>query len=427
MDKDITANLPTRSFKLYGEYDVVVCGGGPSGVIAATAAARLGAHTLLIERNGFLGGMATAAEVTQILGIETIGGERVVEGIPAELLNRIETARNYPGSIAFNPDSFKHEADWLVADSKADILFDCLMTDVVTEYDLIRMITIETPSERLAVRAKMIIDATGDSHIVTWAGAPSVQYEKMMPVTLGFTVANVGMSMQEFWLEMEKVQPGMVEAARRGELPPFGGPWITNIRPGVFGFNMTRRQGNTLDPVELSRLERQLRDDVHRIVDYFRRNVRGFENCYLQRIAPQVGVRETRATVGRYMLTEQDVLTGREFEDAVALGCWLIDIHPQAGEEGDIGYHPMETVNPYHIPYRAMLPQGIRNLIVTGRCLSADRAAQSSTRVMGTCMALGQAAGTVAALCLEREELPEELHVPSLLDVLRENGAKLTI
>jgi len=425
MDKDTTITPPLRGFKLLGEYDVVVCGGGPSGVIAAASAARCGARTILLERNGFLGGMATAAEVTQILGIETIDGERVVEGIPAELLNRVETARNYPGAIAFSPDSFKHEADWLVADSGADVLFDCLITDVVMEYDLVRFVTIETPSERLAVRAKMFIDATGDSNIVARAGAPFLQYEKMMPVTLGFTVANVGLSMEDFWQEMKKVQPRMVEAARQGELPPFGGPWITNLRPGVFSFNMTRRHGNTLDPVALSRLERQLRDDVHTIVNYFRNNVRGFENCYLQRMAPQVGIRETRATVGQYMLTEQDVRAAYEFEDTIALGCWLIDIHPQAGEEGDIGYHPMETVNPYQIPYRAMLPKGIRNLIVTGRCLSADRVAQSSARVMGTCMALGQAAGTASALCLEREELPEQLNVSSLKDVLKENGAKL--
>jgi hypothetical protein len=155
--------------------------------------------------------------------------------------------------------------------------------------------------------------------------------------------------------------------------------------------------------------------------------VKGFENCYLQRMAPRVGVRETRATVGSYMLTEEDIRAGTAFEDAIALGCWAIDIHPQIGEEGDIGYHAVDPVNPYQIPYRAMLPRETRNLIVTGRCLSADRPAQSSTRVMGTCMALGQAAGTAAALCMQREELPGELNVTALRDVLQQNGAKLAL
>jgi len=118
MSNDEVIRVSSRSFKLLGEFDVVVCDGGPSGVIAATAAARLGARTILLERNGFLGGMATAAEVTQILRRETLVGEKVVKGFPAELLNRVESGQNYPGAIAFSPDSFKHEADWLVADSR---------------------------------------------------------------------------------------------------------------------------------------------------------------------------------------------------------------------------------------------------------------------------------------------------------------------
>jgi FAD dependent oxidoreductase len=410
---------PARQTPLYGEFDVVVLGGGPAGITAATAAARLGQKTLLIERYGFLGGMGTAAGVTNFCGLHAnVFGEikQVVHGLADELLNRLRALNGlnephilFGGKIAaqaYDNAALKIAADQLVVSSGAKILFHALAVGIVmTGASNIDALLIETKSGRMAVRARTFIDCSGDGDLAAFAGAPfekGVDGHAMMYPSTMFRVNNVDAAKAgDAWNHFGK---WMEEAASNGRKFARKTPIIRPQKnPSEWRANVTQLSNSDGTPVDgtnaqqFSDAELTGRQQIVDFFDFLKTSAPGFENAYILEIAPQVGIRETRRIIGQYQLTAQDVLDCVSFDDSIGVNGWMIEEHVA----GDVKFQWQDIPNcrGYNqLPYRMLLPQNIDNLLVAGRCASMTHMGQSAARVSGACFVMGQAAGTSAAL-----------------------------
>lgn len=430
---------PEKKIPVLREADVVVAGGGPAGLMAAVACARNKARTVLVERYGFLGGMATAGLVGPFSGF-AIGGERIVGGIPWEFVSRIEEKKGAlviqgTESVAFDPEVVKIVAQRMLEEEKCDILLHSLVVGAVKENREIKSVIVENKSGRQAILGKVIIDATGDADIAHFCNAEYEKSSEFQPMSLCFRMGSVDTeNLSDLFLGADRkrspkgvnlqVREKMVEAYRKGELPLFGGPWIlygSTVREGEVSLNVTRVPGDATDAFEITRAELKAREDMHSIAEFLKENFAAFRSSFIIDSATQIGVRETRRIIGEYILTAEDILNCVNFPDSIARGCHSIDIHSPESEDQKL----VRLKNWYLIPYRCMIPKKVENLIVTGRVISATREAFASVRVQGTCMALGQAAGTAAALCLRQKTTPRGLNVKLLQDKLKCQGAKV--
>ena len=438
-----TIEEPARQIPLYGEYEVAVLGGGPAGIAAAVAAARAGRRTLLIERYGFLGGMGTAAGVTNFCGLHAnVHGEmrRLVQGIASELLSRIDRlgGLNAPhlvlGKIlaqAYDTSAYKIAADDLLANHKVDILFHALGAGVVMADDKrVNALMVETKAGRQAVRANIFIDCSGDGDLAAWAGAPyeigddqgHLLYPSMMFRLNGVDPQRAGEAWRTIPALMEKA-----EAAGTHKFPRKAAivrPQRHAVEWRVNFTQLARKDGaavNGLEPDEMTRGEIDGRRQAIEAFEFLR-TVPGFEESYIVDLPPQLGIRETRRVVGGYMLSGEDVLGCASFEDSIGVNGWPIEAHVT----GDVifKFPPIPQSRGYNeLPYRMLVPGGVDNLLIAGRCASMTHEGQSAARVSGACFAMGEAAGSVAALALSGNTIPRDIAVEKLQQGLKQHGA----
>jgi hypothetical protein len=434
-----------RRTPLLAETEVLVLGGGPAGIAAAASAAAAGRRVLLVERYGFLGGMGTAAGVTNFCGLHAnLRGtmRQVVHGVADELLERIDAlgGLNAPHSIfgrtwaqAYDGAAYKCAADELLLARGVRLLFHAQAAGVaMRESGQIDALFVETRSGRRAIRALQFIDCSGDGDLVHWAGAPWEQgdaHGDLLYPTLMFRVAGVDDARAgEAWRE---VGPRMLQAQRAGRhrfarqgaiLRPMkhAGEWRVNVT------QIRNAQGWAMDgtdALQLSAGEVEGRRQVREFFAFLRAEMPGFENAYLLEIAPQVGIRETRRLLGRAVLTEDEVLGCADVDDAIGVNAWPLEQHVA----GDVKWRwPAEGSRGYNqLPWRMLLPQGVPNLLVAGRCASMNAAAQSAARVSGACFVMGQAAGLGAALALQAGSAPADIDVAALQRGLQAQGAWL--
>ena len=453
MSKDPIGSLsePARDVPLYGEFDVVVLGGGPAGIAAAAAAARNGASVLLVERYGFLGGMGTAAGVSNFCGLHAnvFGNIRqVVHGIADDLLERMRglDGLNDPHLIlgkihaqAYDIAAFKCAADALLVADDVKVLFHALAAGVVRDAQgNIDALMLETKSGRVAVRGRCFIDCSGDADIAHWAGVPTETGDDQgytLDPTLMFRVGNIDAERAgEAW----KTIPGLMdEAEQSGEFtfPRRGAIVRPQKRSYEWRVNVTQlkhKDGTPTDGTDVRSMTDGELEGRRQIVDYLRflrAKVPGFEGAYALDIAPQLGIRETRRLVGEYMLTADDVIGCVDFDDTIGVNGWPLEMHVA----GDVKWvwQPIPESRGYNqLPYRMLLPRratagGVDNLLVAGRCASMTHDGQSAARVTGACFVMGQAAGTAAALATRQGTSVHDIDVKELQRHLVEQGVLL--
>jgi FAD dependent oxidoreductase len=434
---------PARQVPVYGDFEVAVLGGGPAGIAAAAAAARAGRRTLLIERYGFLGGMGTAAGVTNFCGLHAnVHGEmhRVVQGIASELLAPVDTlgGLNTPhlvfGKIlapAYDTAAYKIAADDPLGHYKADILFHALGAGVVmSDERRIDAMLVETKAGRRAVRANVFIDCSGDGDLAAWAGAPfevgdnagGMLYPSMMFRLNGIDPDKAG----EAWRTIPQLMEE-AEAAGTHRFPrktAIVSPQRSEIEWRVNFTQLARSDGHAIrgiEPDDLTRGEIEGRRQVLQAFDFLR-TVPGFEQSYIADLPPQLGIRETRRIRGGYQLSEEDVLECRSFDDSIGVNGWPIEAHVA----GDIifKFPPIPQSRGYNeLPYRMLVPEQIDNLLLAGRCASMTHEGQSAARVSGACFAMGEAAGMAAALALSGNQTVRDIAVADLQKLLKRQGA----
>lgn len=415
-----------KSVPVVGTFDVAVCGGGPAGLMAAIAAARMGCRTALVERYGFLGGTATGGLVVPISGFFH-NGSRVIGGLPWEFIQRLQEADaaivEYPkGHISVNVEVYKLIAQRMALESGVALFTNAWLSHCSTEDSRIHHIVIESKNGTEAIAARCFIDATGDGDLCAMAGVPMQREGELQPLSLCFVLEGVDVTTPLLRDSIHhdgrggkpsanvRIREYLLECVAQGKLRQFGGPWFnTLVQGGGIAVNVTRSAGDAVNRADLTRAELRLREDMFTIVALLRENYPEFRNCSIVSSGVSAGVRETRRILGQYTVTGQDLLEGKTFPCPVARCAHPMDIH-KAGSSWQT-LTPLSR--PAYIPHTALVPRDVENLIAAGRCVSADREAYASARVQGTLMSIGAAAGVMAVLqCRENcpvSALPEDV------------------
>jgi ribulose 1,5-bisphosphate synthetase/thiazole synthase len=425
-----------------GDFDVVVAGGGASGFVAAVSASRLGARTLLVEHANCLGGTGTYGMVAQWIGFYN-RNRRVVDGIAGELARLVESLGGSEGfrkylmaeasaspipliHFAFNPEVVKMACDRIVEAAGVQLRLHSRVVAPIMEGDRIRGVVVEDCGGRAALTAKVVIDATGDAFVAHSAGVRMADPEvsslrEGQPFTLMFRLSNVDVAAfraiprdSKRELALEGLAQGRIFWESLSFCSTPGNTDAICLMSRVSGFDAT-------NPEDLTQGELEGRRQVQSIVRFLREKVAGFQNAVLAAIAGHIGVRETRRILGEYTLGEADILAGVRFPDSIALGAGPLDIH-EAGGTG-ISLHVPDQ--PFEIPMRCLIPQNRNGLLVTGRAISATRSANGGARHMATAMALGEAAGVLAALTARSADAP--VGAEAVRSILTARGALVSV
>lgn len=427
------------------KYDVIVCGGGTAGVPAAIAAARNGAKTLVIEQYGHLGG--TAVGGIPFLGSLDGQGRVVNKGLYLEILDRLKAEnacfgyaqgaawnveQHYEFSLVpFDPEVYKYVAQEMILEAGGQILLHSYITDVKVEDGVVKAVEVCNKSGKEWYEAAIFADCTGDADVAAMAGAEIIPNEARQNCSILFRLGNV--DLEEFSRDLEEGnhiagkgswhtrvirgeklkgdRPGLIHLAGHfvfGEDEPEVTFTAVSLRDGEVFLNASRVPGLcAFKGDEVSKAELIERKHVMELYRKLKANVPAFKNVLLVSTS-DIGFRESRNILGDYILTMDDVLSARRFEDGVARGAYPIDIHDPKG--GRTQFRFIEGGRSYEIPYRCLTPAGLKNVLVAGKTISATHEANGTTRIMACCVSQGEAVGTAAALCAGRSIVTRSLN-----------------
>lgn len=443
--------------QIIGDYDVIVAGAGVTGIVASVAAAREGAEVLLVESSGTLGGLITGGRLTKPTGL-------VQPGVYRELIERAAglggadpaVRQTYWGSYSgsYDAEVMQRTIIELIDEAGVNVLLFAHVTGAIKSDHQVVGLNLQTKAGPAIVMGRAFVDSSGDGDVAVAAGAdfmfgrtsdgrtqPMTSYFRVLEVDFAQLAADCLEHTDDMWevVVPEEAQDNRDYALnflctgfthRISQAKEDGFDWIVpknhiTIKAGMLtgeaSINVTRVQGNALDPFERSHAVLEVRRQAYCAFDFLRRYVRGFEGAKLLEIAPTLGVRETRRIRGDYVLTEDDVRNERRFTDAIGLCNAPIDVHDPGGEEGY-----MDSVGSgYGIPYSCLLPAGVDGLLVAGRPVSADAIAFGSTRNTPACSLTGQAAGLAAARASAQGKSPRDISVEDLQGRLEAMGVVL--
>ncbi|MFA9379565.1 MAG: FAD-dependent oxidoreductase [Acetanaerobacterium sp.] len=444
--------IPEKTVELYRETDVLVVGGGPAGIGAAVSAARGGSRVLLLEKRGFLGGNITGSYV-ETCNHFLKGTSFRAYGLYAELENSYRARFGSSHDIRpdkpnrFSSEYLKIFLDSFVTEAGVEVCLHSFVNEVVMDDLNISCVIIQSKQGPMAVRAKTVIDCTGDGDVAFAAGVPFDQGRDSdhlcQPGTLNFRIAGV---------DAQRLTRGGIDC-----LKTIGARFNEDYRAGRTGLECKRQdipfgrltQAGQISYInypcaygvdstsiaDLTRGEMECRRYILEICGYMKSHFEGFENMELTSIATEIGFRDSRRIRGEYRLTGDDVVHARHFTDAIAVFPQFYDmLSPDAnmneGNVEDAGYNGYICTRtngepPFEIPYRSLLPVGVENLIIAGRCISADHVAASGIRAISACMYTGQAAGTASALAGRSGTTPKEVNIPGLQENLRRQNVQL--
>lgn len=430
-------------------YDVAVIGGGPAGIGAAVAAARNGSKVVLIEKRGFLGGNITACYVENAIGIihKTLikpwGIYKEIEEQYKQQFKWSDDVREDEAPSRYSSEYLKVFLDEFILNEGISILLHAFVNDVVVENDEISSVVLQTKKGAQAIKAKVIIDATGDGDVAFSAGVPFEQGRASdglcQPGTLNFGISGVNMEIfnsgkkslsdtSVFFVNEHMANRTGVSCKRHnpcfGRLTASGQISYINYCD-VYGIDPT-------DIQDLTRGEIEGRKYVMELYNYLKNNIEGMENIEITRIAPEIGFRDSRRIVGKYCLTLEDAENSRRFDDAIAVYPRHYDMLALDGNwdkgrgfDSTALHMPVEGERSFSIPFRCLVPVKIRNLLVAGRCISCDHIVESSIRSIIACMTTGQAAGNAAAIASKQGLYPGDIDIQQLQGILKEQGVKL--
>lgn len=418
-------------------YDIIVVGGGFSGSAAAIAAARNGCKVLLVEQSGALGGAANICLVNPFMPNSTkIHKENsetekleLSRGIFAEICEKLKSMGAMEG-ISFHEEYLKLILDDMIDVAGVDVLFHSTLCDVEIADGKLENITVITKSGKISFSAEQFIDCTGDADLAVMSGCPyhlgREQDNLCQPMTLCFRVANVD-EKEFFTPECNEHRQAIYkrwQAEGKTSNPRENILLFHTMIDGVIHFNSTRVvKRNPIDPFDISWAEREARRQMFDIFTMLKQELPAFRNAQLLSSATSIGARESRMIDGEHLLTEQELVACTRFDDAIAAGNYDIDIHNPEGSGTSHYYFPDGEY--YTIPYRSLLPKGISNLLVAGRCISSTHEAQASYRIMPIVCCLGQAAGVGASVAVQNNCTPKNADIKTIQKILLENGAFL--
>jgi len=427
----------TKNAPVCGSYDVVVCGGGPAGFISAIAAARQGAKTAIVEQYGFFGGMATSSFVAPI-SVFTYNNEKVIGGIPWEFIERLQQMgggliEKPLGNVAFDPEQYKLLCQRMILESGVDMYMHSFLSVCIADNGHIKNIIIENKNGSEAIESKVFIDCTGDADLAFMAGVPmqSLEGAPLQPMSSYFILGGVDTDSPLLKDAMHHNKQGvnchclpvrekLLSLKDKLGIPEFGGPWFcTTLQKGMVTVNMTRTSGNAIDNRDFTRAECILREDAFRMAAILKENFDEFKESFLVSVAVHPGIRETRRICGVHTISGEEYLNAVRYPDSISRGAHPIDIHVAKGASQNVTF----LKSPAFVPYRALYAEGFPNLLVAGRCISADKTAFASLRVQASCMGTGQAAGVAAAQSAASHTGVDAIDIDKLISTLRGMGA----
>lgn len=452
-----------RHLPVISEPDVLVVGAGPAGMGAAIAAARNGARTMIIDRCGFPGGNLTNAMINPIFTFHDCKGRRLIDGIAGEIVKRLVDLGCSDGHVSdltfdnasmtpFDPEGMKIVLFRMISESKCQLRLHTQFTDVIRQDRHIKAIIVESKSGREVILPRTVIDCSGDGDVAAKAGCSFTLGAEdtglMQPVSIFFRIGGVNNENLRKWMkdhrELLKDAPTDEEIDTQKEISFLGlndlvhkemqsGKYPIQAANRILFYQLPRKDQVSVNATrlqnidgtnadDLTRAEHETREQVWIIHRFLQDHVGGFENSCILDTGSVVGVRETRHIHGDYTIQLDDVLNETHFEDGIACGSFAVDIHPPTGQK-QIYTGSGKVV--YEIPYRSLLPLGIDNLWLAGRCISATHAASGSIRVMATCIAMGQGAGTAAAIAVRNQIANRVVNIENLRALLLDQGQYL--